>query len=91
MKITEDSWLAGKSLKESRPADRGLEVLGIARPDGTFLGVPRADDRVDAGDVVTVYGKGVVIRSLDRKGEDEGNEGDELEMPSTDEIRGDSA
>jgi uncharacterized protein with PhoU and TrkA domain len=71
VEVTGDSWLANKALKASRPADRGLIVLGIARPDGSFLGVPGADDRVEPGDVVTVYGKGSVIRSVDRRDEEE--------------------
>ena len=46
----------GKALYESRPNDQGIVVLGITKPNGTFLGTPGKDVVLEAGDTLMVYG-----------------------------------
>lgn len=55
--ILDDSPLANKTLRESRPSDLGIIILGIEKPDNTFTGTPGPDDTITPGDVVTVYGQ----------------------------------
>lgn len=62
--VLEDSPIAGKPLAETRPADRGIIVLGITGTDGIFRGVPGPKDRVEVGDVITVYGNEDDIKKL---------------------------
>ncbi len=62
--VLEDSVIAGKLLAETRPADRGIIVLGITGKDGNFHGVPGPNDRVEVGDVITVYGDEKAIKKL---------------------------
>ncbi len=62
--VLEDNPLAGSSLAETRPADQGIIVLGITTNDGVFHGVPGPSDRVEVGDVITVYGKEGAIQKL---------------------------
>ena len=62
--IQENNSIAGKLLSETRPADKGIIVLGITGKDGIFRGVPGPEDRVDAGDVITVYGNEEAIKKL---------------------------
>lgn len=64
VEILPDSPLAGRCLRETRPADSGIIVLGISHADGTFRGAPGPADRIETGDVVTVYGKEDDIRHL---------------------------
>ncbi len=52
----------GKSLAQTRPADVGVIVLGIYRGTNTFIGAPDKDVRIQAGDVVLVYGRGEDLR-----------------------------
>ena len=47
---------AGKSLMESRPNDQGIVILGVSKPDGTFIGTPSKDEILERGDTVMVYG-----------------------------------
>tara|TARA_R110000850_G_scaffold5310_1_gene22227 strand:- start:277 stop:963 length:687 start_codon:yes stop_codon:yes gene_type:complete len=56
VELLEDNPYADKSLKETRPADGGLIVLGIEKSDGSYIGAPGPDDMLNVGDVVTVYG-----------------------------------
>jgi hypothetical protein len=55
--ISGDHPWVGKTFAESRPSDAGIVVLGIYRDKGEFLGAPDKDSRVEAGDVLMVYGR----------------------------------
>jgi len=62
--ILKDSPIAGRTLAESRPADKGVIVLGITGKDGVFRGVPGPMDRVAVGDMITVYGHEEAIKGV---------------------------
>jgi len=47
---------AGRHLKESRPSDHGIIVLGVQRRDGSFVGAPDKEARLEVGDVAMIYG-----------------------------------
>ncbi len=51
------TFLAGRTLLDARPWDRGVVVLAIKRDGETIPGIPGRDSLVEAGDVVTAYGK----------------------------------
>ncbi|MFT6180638.1 MAG: hypothetical protein ACI9NQ_001580 [Paracoccaceae bacterium] len=60
----------GKELREVRPADAGVIVLGVYRDAGDFIGAPRKDTRVKKGDVLMVYGRDEDVRkAFDRAAE----------------------
>lgn len=64
VEILEDCMLANRPLKNSRPADHGIIVLGITRKGGDFIGAPGPDDAIRLGDVVTVYGRDDDIKKV---------------------------
>lgn len=49
-------WI-GKELREAKPAEKGIIVLGIYRDNGDFVGAPKKDSRIKKGDVLMVYGR----------------------------------
>ena len=59
-----DTHLAGRTLKETRPWDRGVVVLAISRDGETCPGIPSRDDQIHAGDVLTVYGKEADLQAM---------------------------
>ena len=59
--------LAGRTLRESRPADKGSVLLGLLKTDGQVIGAPGASDKVEAGDVITVYGKDDAILEVAKR------------------------
>jgi hypothetical protein len=64
-----DDWVAGRRLEELNLLDEGVTVLGIHRPDGAYVGVPRGETTVLAGDRLVVYGRHERLGELgDRKG-----------------------
>lgn len=63
--VTESSWMAGRRLDELALRDEGVAVLGIHRPDGSYLGVPVADTTILPGDRVLLYAHGELVAELD--------------------------
>lgn len=63
--IREGDWLAGRKLRDCRLTGEGVTVLGIYRDDGSYVGVPKADTTIDAGDTLILYGRGENLRQLD--------------------------
>jgi len=66
LEVTGECMLAGRELRESRPADHGVIILGIYHRDGSFKGAPHARDRIEPGDVITLYGEEHAIQAVAR-------------------------
>lgn len=65
--VEENDWLAGRQLDELGLSREGVLVLGISRADGTFLGAPRGDSLLNAGNVPLLYGRDIAIKALDQR------------------------
>lgn len=64
VEIQEGHPLAGKMLMESRPADRGIIVLGIYHGGTKFEGAPDKSAKVEVGDVVMLYGEEKEVNAM---------------------------
>lgn len=67
LEVEPGDWLAGRALRELELPEEGVLVLGVQRPDGTFLGAPSGGTCIEAGDVVLLYGRGASLRELDER------------------------
>jgi len=67
VRVRPEDWVASRQLQECRLPDEGLNVLGILREDGSYVGVPRKDTRIEPGDTLIIYGRAGAIESLDRR------------------------
>lgn len=66
--IEKNDWLEGKTLQNANLRDEGINVLGIERRDGIFLGTPTGDTLIEEGDTLTIYGlKNVLVEIDERK------------------------
>ena len=65
--VQDGDWMAGRSLGELRVKDEGLLVLGVVRRDGQYVGAPRKETVIEAGDVVILYGCDAVLCGLDER------------------------
>jgi TrkA-C domain len=57
IEVLPGTFLAGRTLRESRPWDRGVVILAITRDGKTHSGIPARDDLIKSGDILTAYGK----------------------------------
>lgn len=67
-------WLAERDLESLALRREGAVLLGIERPDGTYLGVPHGDATIHAGDVLVLYARRGVIARLDERRQDAGGD-----------------
>ena len=67
MQVQEGDWLEGRPLRECELDREGIAVLGIVRRDGNYVGAPKADTEVEAGDTVILYGREGVLHQLDER------------------------
>ena len=73
--VEDDDWIAGKTLSELRLRDEDIDVLGIQKPNGEYIGVPHGDRRVEAGDVLVLYATEARLEEIDER--KRGRAGDE--------------
>lgn len=69
-KVREDSWVAGKKLRDLKLDEEGVLVLSIYRKvDGEekFVGAPNGDTEVMTGDVLVCYGPEEAILNLSKR------------------------
>lgn len=67
LNVEAGDWLANERLADLRLCDKGVQVLGITRPDGTFLGVPGGDTVIRANDSLLLYGMADALENLDER------------------------
>lgn len=74
LSVSAHDWLADKRLKDCRLTEEGVMVLGIYRDNGDYVGAPRADTRIYAGDLLVLYGRSANLSELDQRQEDAAGE-----------------
>lgn len=65
LNVEHGDWLADQALADLRLRDEGVQVLGITRSDGTFLGVPGGDTVIRRNDSLLLYGRAEALENLD--------------------------
>jgi K+/H+ antiporter YhaU regulatory subunit KhtT len=63
--VESQDWLVGKRLEQLRLSDVGVNVLGIHRADGDFVGSPVGITYIRGEDKIIVYGSRASIIALD--------------------------
>lgn len=67
LKVRPESWLANRTLAELDLPDEGVLVLGVSRNGGDYVGAPKGDLRVAAGDIVLIYGRAPILDEIDKR------------------------
>lgn len=72
--VKASDWLANKTLADTKLRDEGIVVLGIKRPDGSFLGTPKGGRKISSDDTLILYGRVSALEELDSRQSDEAGE-----------------
>lgn len=83
--VHEQDWLANKSLAESDLSHEGALVLGIRRADGAYLGSPKGNSVIHAGDTMILYGRQSLLAELSSR--EKGSLGEEAHRQALAEQR----
>ena len=73
--VEDDDWIAGRSLAELKLRDEHIDVLGIQKRGGEYIGVPHGDRVIEAGDTLVLYSTEERLEELDER--KRGRAGDE--------------
>lgn len=65
LRVRKNDWVDGKKISETRLRDEGINLLGIRKPDGSYIGNPSADTRLLHKDCLVLYGAIEAIENLD--------------------------
>lgn len=75
IEVLPGTYLDGRTLRDSRPWDRGVIILSIMREGKLIPGLPGPSDLVQAGDVLTAYGKDKSLQSMVERLEKQDSQG----------------
>lgn len=67
LRVRKEDWLAERHLADAQLRKEGVNVLGIRRADGTYLGNPIGETLIQPGDGLVLYGRIDTIEQLDRR------------------------
>ena len=67
IRIKQGDWLDRKTLQEAGLSRKGILVLGIKRPDESYVGTPLANDAVQAGDTIVIYSRLDRLKDLEHQ------------------------
>lgn len=67
LRIDKGDWIEGKKLLNAGLREEGINVLGIKKPDGTYLGAVGGDDSIEDGDCLVIYGRIHAIKEMDQR------------------------
>lgn len=65
--VEEQDWIANQTLKSLSLRDEGINVLGIKRKNGHYIGVPSGETEILAGDLLILYGRQSSFEDLDER------------------------
>ncbi|HVU72834.1 MAG TPA: TrkA C-terminal domain-containing protein [Mycobacteriales bacterium] len=65
LRLHPDDWLTARPLRELSLPDEGVQVLGILRANGDYVGIPDGGTLLSADDVVVLYGHAERLADLD--------------------------
>lgn len=70
--VGEDDWLANETLADLDLGNtEGVEILGIRRHDGTYIGAPSGSNEIKPGDTVIAYGQEERLQELVGRSDDD--------------------
>jgi K+/H+ antiporter YhaU regulatory subunit KhtT len=65
--VDSDHWLTGKNLTDTRLSDEGIQILGIHRGNGHFIGTPTGATYIRSGDRLILYGREESLDELNHR------------------------
>ena len=67
LKVENLDWLDSQTLESAQLREEGINVLGVQRRDGAYVGNPVGQTKVYPGDNLILYGRISAIQELDRR------------------------
>ena len=70
IEVKDDDWMENRSVGNLQLWQEGINLIGIQRDDGTYLGTPQAETKVTTHDQLILYGRKNTLRNLEKRKQD---------------------
>lgn len=68
--VSEDDWMASKKVNTLQLWEEGINLIGIKRDDGNYIGTPQPETKIIAGDQLILYGRKNTLKNLEQRKQD---------------------
>ena len=89
IEIKEGDWMENKKVGELQLWQEGINLIGIQRDDGTYLGTPKSGTKITTKDQIVLYGRKSNLHNLEKRKRDESGDydHDEAVKEQNEEVR----
>ncbi|MFP4024044.1 MAG: TrkA C-terminal domain-containing protein [Thiohalospira sp.] len=77
--VNSDDWMANKRIKNINLRKEGVNLIGIQREDGTYIGTPYGDTKITEDDQLILYGRKKNLKNLEKRKQDASGDRDHQE------------
>jgi K+/H+ antiporter YhaU regulatory subunit KhtT len=67
LKVNPDDWMANRQVKDIKLRQEGINLIGIKREDGNYLGTPYGETRIGPSDRLILYGREKSLKNLEQR------------------------
>lgn len=67
MYVDNEHWMTNRNLKQLNLRQEGLNLIGIERMDGTYVGLPNGETIIRDGDTLIMYGREAALKQLSER------------------------
>lgn len=67
MLVDKNHWMSSKTLRQLNLRQEGLNLIGVERGDGTYIGLPNGDTIIKEGDTLIMYGRESALKLLSQR------------------------
>lgn len=70
IEVSEGDWIENRSVGNLQLWQEGINLIGIQRNDGTYIGTPQGETKITTNDQLILYGRENVLKNLERRKQD---------------------
>jgi K+/H+ antiporter YhaU regulatory subunit KhtT len=70
IEVSEGDWIENRTVGNLQLWQEGINLIGIQRDDGTYIGTPKGETKVTTNDQLILYGRENVLKNLVRRKQD---------------------
>lgn len=70
IEVKEGDWMENRTVGNLQLWEEGINLIGIQRDDGTYLGTPQGETKVTTHDQLILYGRKNTLRNLEKRKQD---------------------
>lgn len=70
IEVNEGDWMENRMVGDLQLWEEGINLIGIQRDDGTYLGTPQGETKVTTHDQLILYGRRNTLRNLEKRKQD---------------------